>query len=183
MLIINIVRCKIMISFGFIFLVCILPLALGNGITMQICSSCLIHEFGHLVAIILCNKRIIGLRFTSCGINIDCQSSEMEDVQVLVISAAGCFANLLSAALLFDINTNIAYANIALGAYSMLPNPNFDGYTILKLIFKKPKILYYVGIALYITSMIIIAIYISVSNALLLLIIIYIMILSLVGED
>ncbi len=183
MIIFNTVGCRIVISFNFLFLLCVLPLVLGYEVTIMLSLSCIIHELGHLIAIKLCNKIITGFKFTSCGINICCQKSVMSEFQVFIITFAGCLANLLAAMLLYNLNRSIACANIALGVYSILPNPYFDGYTILRLIFKKQKNLHNIGIAIYIIVMIASAIFLSINNTLMLLVMLYIMVLSLIEGD
>lgn len=175
--------CKVLISFGFVFLLCAIPYLCGADTMLLISMACIVHEFGHLIAIIMVGVTIRAVRFTVSGINIRCENKYLSKLNALMIYIAGFAANLVATVLLFEINRDLAAANAVVGGYAMLPHYGFDGCSILNIFIKNKTALRVFGIIVYLSIMIYMVLSLFSDSFAKLLTVAYIVMLSAIGED
>lgn len=114
----------------------------SKGVIIYGLISALLHEFGHLFCMYLVGYRV---RIVNFGfLNADIISNQIEDKKLLLILSGGCFVNFLLATIFgsmfvcfsTEVFKIIAYQNIGLGVFNLLPIYSLDGGQIFYLILK-----------------------------------------------
>lgn len=138
MIVIKIKGIKISLDIGFLAVIVILMLGGGKyyGLTF---ISCMIHEIGHLIGILLSKEGVKAISFNIFGITIFPYSKKISsffsDICILI---AGPFANIVT--VFFSIylsggSINIfSVINLVLGIFNLLPFSKLDGGCILILL-------------------------------------------------
>lgn len=109
----------------------------SDGFGFLSVSACVLHEFGHLIAMKIKRERVSGITFYGGGIKI---SREKQSSSVLVILGGVAVNFTLAAICLF---TNYSFVNIfgvinlVIGLFNMLPISCLDGKQLLDLLLLK----------------------------------------------
>ena len=123
---------KIHITFGFLFLVAISS-SNSDNISLYCLLFCLLHEASHLLAMSLFGIKISQIKFYGGGIKIVSDPLlSLSKLKSAIIYFAGCFCNLLLALFLAKIKPDLAFVNIFLGLFNLLPISYFDGGKLLQ---------------------------------------------------
>ena len=133
-------KIKVHITFGFLFLVAISSSSADN--TSLFCLLfCLFHEASHLLAMYLFGIRISRIKFYGGGIKIVSETLvSLSKLKSAVIYFAGCFCNLLLALVLAKIKPDLAFINLFLGIFNLLPISYFDGGKLLQNFFASSEV-------------------------------------------
>ena len=134
---------RLRLSFWFFALV-VLALRLDRQILLwYIVLPVAVHEFGHLLAIVLCRVGLREIHLTPVSIRIITRNTAHTFSKELIIAAAGIAANLLLALTLRlfvfqSLRTMLMIAsNLAVAAFNLLPVGNLDGGKLAGLFFDR----------------------------------------------
>ena len=109
----------------------------SDGFGFLSVSACVLHEFGHLIAMKIKRERVSGITFYGGGIKI---SREKQSGSVLVI-LGGVAVNFTLAAICLFINDSyvniFGVINLVIGLFNMLPISCLDGKQLLDLMLLK----------------------------------------------
>lgn len=124
MLTINIKPLRISFTFGFFFVLGITTLR-ECGIGVWSLLFCILHELGHLCAMLVLGAEISQITFYGAGIKIISDGiSDLPPLRQAAIYLCGPAVNLALAAILHGVPSAI---NLFLGAFNLLPLSYFDG--------------------------------------------------------
>ena len=132
---------RIRIYFGF-FAVLMIYLyigeRLGTDVETALCC-CLLHELGHLAAMLACGVRPAVISFYCGGISISARGMELlGKAASAFILLAGCTVNLMLSVVSFITgHTELHQINLALALFNLLPYPYFDGGRLITLFFSE----------------------------------------------
>lgn len=172
--------CNISIEIGFWFIAIIaLMLTLFPETQAFYCFAfCIIHEFGHLFAMLLTGRKISALQFGCFGVKIYTHKDYVPSLKEAFIAAGGPAMNLIAASVLFILGkSDLAVINLALAFFNLLPVSALDGGHILSALFpdsKSAKTLSIILCSLMLVSGLIIAVY-SKKNFTLLIVSLYLL--------
>lgn len=130
---------KVGFDFSFFAAVSLVILLNDNNYALYALFACLLHEFGHLIAMKITGQKIDSLIFYGAGIKIlkqkCCQiSGFINDAFVL---SAGCFVNFLIFlfCMVFKSDNTLlfGYINLIIGLFNMLPIHSLDGGALILL--------------------------------------------------
>ena len=127
---------NIEISFYFLVIIAFILTTDKTYITIYFFISILIHELGHLVAILYYKIKISKISFKIYGINIEIDHSRyLANYKDILILSSGSLANFL-VAIYFKYNNFIIlyFINIFLGIFNLIPIESLDGGKILNII-------------------------------------------------
>lgn len=121
-------------TFGFFLLVFLFLLADSGGMALWVLTGCLLHEGGHLLAMLAMRVPVRRLELTAAGIHIRRGRESLSPGRELLVLAAGPGINLLTALVLFLLGwLECSAANCALGLFHLLPARGLDGGSILEI--------------------------------------------------
>lgn len=125
--------CKITINFYFFAIAAIISLLDSDGMMIGGMVSALLHEFGHLITMMIIPEQIPSeVTITPFGIRIKNNPiAEFVRGRIIVL-AAGSFVNLLLTAIFISILPRFAAMNFVLGTINLLPVDTLDGGGIMK---------------------------------------------------
>lgn len=125
------VRCRLSLLFP--ALLTVLLLCQPNGPAVACILASLIHEGGHLLAMVLAGVPPEDCTLGACGARIRVRACEVGYIQNILISLAGPLANVLSAGVLLGCHRLVpAVAHFTLAAVNLLPSAALDGGQILR---------------------------------------------------
>ncbi len=123
---INTLKSLLLASFWFI-----LMLSFSNlKMTVNTLISALIHEGGHIIALILINKDFSLPKAVTSGFRIKTKT-HMSYGEEIFVCAAGPFVNLTVCLVFFPFSEELAVINLATALANLLPIGECDGYKIL----------------------------------------------------
>ena len=119
---------KNLLSFFFWFL---LMVAFSDiKIALQTVSAALLHELGHIFALILLKKNFSLPRLVTSGMRIKTHSS-LSYKEEIFICAAGPFVNIFLFFVFLPHGIEFAIINLATAVSNLLPLTEYDGYKII----------------------------------------------------
>lgn len=125
------VRCRLSLLFP--ALLTILFLCQPNGPALSCILASLVHELGHLLAMLLVRAKPEDCTLGVFGARIRMAHCRVSYIQNLFISFAGPVCNGLAAALLYWCGRTVpSMAHLALALLNLLPSPALDGGQILR---------------------------------------------------
>lgn len=126
---------RIKISFLFVCLLSLLSLwDKSGGIFLSVLFS-LLHEAGHISAILLCRERIDELSFLPHGIAMKLsKTATFTTCQELFVLISGCLVNFIF--ILLSKGT-VQYINLGIFLFNILPIGSLDGGRLISLIFTR----------------------------------------------
>lgn len=124
---------RISLTFGFFFVIGITSLS-GNDFGPCSLAFCLLHELGHLAAMLIFNARVTEITFYGAGIKISADGiGQLPVTARAIIYLGGPAVNLLLAAC---IPGDLGTANLFLGIFNLLPISYFDGGRLADMVFE-----------------------------------------------
>ena len=129
----SVLKTNIRINFLFVAMLSLLSLADKSGCVFLSVLFSLLHELGHITAMVFCREKIESLSFHPFGISMKLSNhSALSFGQELFVLISGCAVNLIIA--LFFIGSEISYINIGILLFNILPIANLDGGRIMRVI-------------------------------------------------
>ena len=130
---------KVCFDFSFFAAVSLLMLCSGNNCTAYSLYACLLHESGHLVAMLLTGQTVKKLVFYGAGIKIIRPMNDMlcKFPQEIITLVSGCAVNFILYAVtkLFGFGEDFGAVNLAIGLFNALPISFLDGGKIITAVF------------------------------------------------
>ena len=166
------------ISFWFVAVIALMLTLFPESQAFYCFIFCIMHECGHLLAMLLLQRRITSINFGYFGIKIFTDKKFLPALKEAAIASGGPVMNIFAAAFLFIIGQeNLAIINLSLAFFNLLPVSILDGGHILSALFPESKAIKVLSILCSVSlliSGIIIAIY-SKKNFTLLIVSLYIL--------
>lgn len=126
---------KVCLDFSFFAAVSLLMLCSGNNCTAYSLYACLLHESGHLAALLLTGQTVKKLVFYGAGIKIIRPMNEMlcKFPQEMIALSSGCAVNftLYVITMLLGFCEDFGKVNLAIGLFNALPISFLDGGKII----------------------------------------------------
>lgn len=148
----RILNTDVTLSFWFFAVITLFIVSSTNELALCFALPVILHELGHIIAIIAFNIKIKAIRFTAFGIEIEKEKNAKGGVvREVVVGLAGIAANLIVAAALYFfayksmLTMLMISANLAVAMFNLLPIGNLDGGEIAKNLseyFFKPRLAY-----------------------------------------
>ena len=128
-------QCRVTVGFPFFALLCALSLCDRSGMLLTGLSAALLHEAGHLTAMLLIpGQAPASVAVTPFGIRIGRRPLSSCANGCLTVLAAGSAVNLLVGALTLPFFPRLAALHLVTGGMYLLPVDTLDGGGILRLL-------------------------------------------------
>lgn len=142
---------RITISFWFFAVISIFTATNANVLAFYFALPVIIHELGHVLALILCKAKIKSIKLSAFGMKIIKSDASLKLFQEITISLAGVLANLLVAGVLYLHTFQsmrvmlLISANLAVALFNLLPVGDLDGGELARILseyYLKPGLAY-----------------------------------------
>lgn len=127
---------KIQLGWGFFALIALSFLAGAGSVLPVVLASALCHELGHLAALRASGARVLRIRLTAFGAEIQADTRRLSYPREIFCTLAGPAVNLLLSLIFARIfgDFTASGANLLLGCFNLLPVPALDGGRALHLL-------------------------------------------------
>lgn len=123
---------NIIIDYYFIAVLTLVTIVTGKESIIYCFLFCLLHESGHLIAMIVLREKVRGVRLGYFGMKIECHNSLIPAKHDIIISFAGPAINLILAIIFYLYGkSELANMNFALAMFNLIPIQMLDGGRIL----------------------------------------------------
>jgi len=146
---------EVSFSFWFFAVVALFVLLGKETLVLYLILPVIIHECGHLLAMLFCRAKIHSIRLTPISVDIRRVDRDVRShLNELVITLAGIATNMLAALVLrlfFFQSIRVMFlgaANIAVALFNLLPIGNLDGGELCRLICERlftPRAAWYIS--------------------------------------
>lgn len=105
----------------------------GERLFLEILFACLLHELGHLTAMVCFHRRVQSVIFCGAGVTIQPAGDYAAYWQDQIVLLAGPLANLCFGSILLAIRgiCEIGMLHLGLGLFNLMPFSHLDGGSIL----------------------------------------------------
>ena len=133
---------EIVLRFWFFVSAALFAMISNQPIVLFVALPILIHELGHILALLVCGVRIRSVVFGLVSVDIVRHSGMMETAKESLVGMGGVAANLLAASVLYMFSPGetirpLIYTNIAIAAFNLLPIRGLDGGNLAALFCEK----------------------------------------------
>lgn len=123
---------SLVVTFGFLFIVCLLSVTDSSAVGFTAAAACIIHELGHCFCAVISNIRIKGIVFWAGGIKMQAESRLVSFRSELAVLLSGPLFNILFSAIFYFAGLKEASAvNLVLALFNLLPYSSLDGGCII----------------------------------------------------
>lgn len=131
---------SIEVSFWFVAVIALMLTLFPESQAFYCFVFCIIHECGHLFAMLFFNQKVTSIKFGYFGIKIYTDKKFLPALNEAAIASGGPVMNLFAAAFLFLIGQDsFAIINLSLAFFNLLPVSILDGGHILSALFPESK--------------------------------------------
>ncbi len=131
----NIAGVKITFGFGFFAAAAVFSLIDPMMLGISFLCSCIIHECGHILAALICGRKIVSVRFGAGGIKMTADKRIVSFSKDAFILLCGPAFNLTAAFFYYKEECYTAFSSdLILGIYNLLPFGILDGGALLELL-------------------------------------------------
>lgn len=131
---------SVKVSFWFIAVITLMLLFIPESQAFYCFIFCIVHEAGHLLAMLISGQKATAVELSYFGIKISADNKLLSAFKNAFIAAGGPVINLFSAAILFPCGqADLAIVNLALAFFNLLPIRMLDGGHILSALFPDSK--------------------------------------------
>ncbi len=131
---------SIEVSFWFVAVIALMLTLFPESQAFYCFVFCIIHECGHLLAMLFLQRKVTSIKFGYFGIKIFTDRKFLPEMKEASIASGGPVINLFAAAILFIAGQeNFAIMNLALAFFNLLPVSILDGGHILSALFPESK--------------------------------------------
>lgn len=125
-------ECRFQISFWFAAVICLWLCVDSYGTFLAGMAAALLHEIGHVIAILFCKRKVTYFRLSAFGAEIEQADGGNGSLQKdCLIYLLGPFANIVCFFLFWLFTGNLLHpfcvANLALGLINLIPAEPLDG--------------------------------------------------------
>lgn len=143
-------KTNVSVKFSFLAVVALLALSENSASVIMSLMSCLIHETGHLVSMLIFGVGVKKIIFYGAGIKIVREYSLKEKHKEFVIFISGCLMNTVMFFLFFFLKgetfRTFAVINLVTAIFNILPIKSLDGGVILLFLTEeKPRLFAFVN--------------------------------------
>lgn len=134
-------KISVSVEFRFVAVITLMLVLFPESQAVVCFFMCLMHEAGHLLAMILCGKGAKKISLDYFGMKIDTDKHFLPPVKEAMIAFAGPLINLVMWAVLYACGkTDIATINLALAVSNLLPVTMLDGGHIISAFFPDSRL-------------------------------------------
>ncbi len=131
-------KCRIRVNFYFFALLCMTGLLDRSGIMLWGMLGALLHESGHLAAMLLLPGHAPEeISVTPFGMKIGSSPLAEFEKGSLTVLMAGSGVNFVTAAVTFGFLPDLAAVSLLLAVFNLLPVENMDGGGILRILLER----------------------------------------------
>lgn len=130
-------KCSVEISFYFIAVAALMMIVFPQSKGLFCFVFCIMHEAGHLAAMLLFGKRPVKICFGYFGMKIVTGGRMVSTFGEIMIALAGPLVNIILFAFFICMKANeAAYLNIGLAVFNLMPVAMLDGGRIIMAVAK-----------------------------------------------
>lgn len=134
-------KISVSVEFRFVALITLMLVLFPESQAALCFFMCILHEAGHLLAMILFGKGAEKISLDYFGMKIDTDKRFLPPVKEAVIAFAGPLINLVMCAILYACGkTDAATINLALAVFNLLPVTMLDGGHIISAFFPDSRL-------------------------------------------
>ncbi len=124
----NVKNIRIGLDFSFFAVMAFCFFLDKNGILMMSLAACVLHETGHLIAMIFFDIEIRSLYFFGAGIKLGCDIRKEGLGKSIIVLLAGSAANMIACIFSFSVCAySFAAVNLVIGIFNLLSIGDLDG--------------------------------------------------------
>ena len=140
-MILRIFRTSVKIDFWFVAVITLMLVIFPESLAAVCFLMCILHEAGHLTAMLLCGKRAQEIHLGYFGMKIVTDKRLLSPVRDAVVAFAGPLVNLVISAIFYAVcKKDIATLSLSLGIFNLLPVTMLDGGHIISAFFPDNKL-------------------------------------------
>ena len=135
-MIFRIQKMSVRVDFWFVAVITLMLVIFPESLAAECFLMCILHEAGHLTAMLICGKRAEEITLGYFGMKIVTDKQLLTPVRDAVIAFAGPLVNLVTSAIFYIIGkSDIAALSLSLGIFNLLPVTMLDGGHIISAFF------------------------------------------------
>lgn len=136
-----IAKIKVKVDFWFVAVITLMLVLFPESLAAVCFLMCILHEAGHLTAMLLCGKKAEEINLGYFGMKIVTDKHFLVPVKEALIAFSGPCVNLLLCAFFYAYGkADIATLNLALAVFNLLPVTMLDGGHIISAFFPYSKL-------------------------------------------
>lgn len=134
-------KISVSVDFRFVALITLMLVLFPDSLAAMCFLMCVLHETGHLLAMVLFGKRAEKITFDYFGMKIDTDKHFIPPAKEALIAFSGPCVNLIMSAIFYLLGKNdVAVLNLALAVFNLLPVTMLDGGHIVSAFFPDSRL-------------------------------------------